>query len=70
VKRRGMVAFFWRGGLAATRDDQPVDRVPMKRFRESACRDRDLRRTPELFTMVRRPIWPLDPIPDPRALPR
>jgi microcystin degradation protein MlrC len=26
--------------------------------------------TPELFTRVRRPIWPLDPIPDPRALPR
>jgi len=23
--------------------------------------------TPELFTRVRRPIWPLDPIPDPRA---
>jgi microcystin degradation protein MlrC len=23
--------------------------------------------TPELFTKVRRPIWPLDPIPDPRA---
>jgi hypothetical protein len=48
-----MLAFFRRGGLAATRDDQPVDRVPMKRFRESACRDRDLwrqrfdRHTPE-----------------------
>jgi microcystin degradation protein MlrC len=26
--------------------------------------------TPELFTRVRRPIWPLDPIPDPRAPPR
>jgi microcystin degradation protein MlrC len=25
--------------------------------------------TPELFTRVRRPIWPLDPIPDPRAPP-
>jgi len=24
--------------------------------------------TPELFTRVRRPIWPLDPIPDPHAL--
>jgi microcystin degradation protein MlrC len=23
--------------------------------------------TPELFTRVRRPVWPLDPIPDPRA---
>jgi microcystin degradation protein MlrC len=23
--------------------------------------------TPELFTKVRRPVWPLDPIPDPRA---
>jgi microcystin degradation protein MlrC len=23
--------------------------------------------TPELFTRVRRPIWPLDPIPDPHA---
>jgi len=23
--------------------------------------------TPELFTRVRRPIWPLDPISDPRA---
>ena len=23
--------------------------------------------TPELFTKVRRPIWPLDPIADPRA---
>ena len=25
--------------------------------------------TPELFTRVRRPIWPLDPIPDPRTRP-
>ena len=25
---------------------------------------------PELFTKVRRPIWPLDPIPDPRMPPR
>jgi microcystin degradation protein MlrC len=25
--------------------------------------------TPELFTRVRRPIWPLDPIPDPRVPP-
>ncbi len=24
--------------------------------------------TPELFTKVRRPVWPLDPISDPRAL--
>jgi hypothetical protein len=23
--------------------------------------------TPQLFTKVRRPVWPLDPIPDPRA---
>jgi microcystin degradation protein MlrC len=23
--------------------------------------------TPELFTKVRRPVWPLDPVPDPRA---
>ncbi len=23
--------------------------------------------TPELFTKVRRPVWPLDPIPDPNA---
>jgi microcystin degradation protein MlrC len=23
--------------------------------------------TPELFTKVRRPVWPLDPIPDPKA---
>jgi len=23
--------------------------------------------TPELFTRVRRPVWPLDPITDPRA---
>jgi hypothetical protein len=24
--------------------------------------------TPELFTKVRRPVWPFDPIADPRAL--